>query len=126
MTDERIRVSPAIAYREGLAAGRLCYQRCGSCRLVVFFPRVVCPHCGGDHLEWEDSNGTGTIYSTTTTRSRAGDYNIALIDLDEGFRMMCTVRDEVRHEVRIGERVVAVVPVGTTAESLSFRRTASS
>jgi len=66
----------------------------------------------------------GTIYSTTTTRSRDGDRNIALIDLDEGFRMMCTVRDEIEHEVRVGEQVVAVIPIGTTAESLSFRRRA--
>ena len=49
-----------------------------------------------------------------------------LIDLDEGFRMMCTVRDDLDADVRIGDRVVAVVPPGTTAESLAFRRSEES
>jgi len=126
MSEQRIAVSPATAYAEGLAEGRLRYQRCEDCGRAVFYPRVVCPHCGSEALAWHDSAGLGTVYSTTTTRSRSGDYNVALIDLDEGFRMMCTVRDEHDEEVRIGERVEAVVPAGTTAESLFFRRTAAS
>ncbi len=126
MTGGRIEVSPATVYLEGLEAGRLRYQRCANCGEAVFFPRVACPHCGSDRLEWADSAGAGTVYSTTTTRSRTGDYNVALIDLDEGFRMMCTVRDDLGGEVRIGERVHAVLPPGTTAESLSFRRGADS
>jgi uncharacterized OB-fold protein len=125
MTD-RLETSPATVYNDGLASGRLRYQRCGNCGKAVFFPRVACPHCGTARLEWADSAGVGTVYSTTTTRSRSGDYNVALIDLDEGFRMMCTVRDDLDREIRIDDRVVAVVPPGTTAESLSFRRTAQS
>lgn len=122
MNDPSRMVSPIETYREGLRAGRLRYQRCETCTSAVFFPRVVCPHCGSDRLDWLDSEGTGRIYSTTTTRSRSGDYNVSLIDLDEGFRMMCTVSDEIEHEPRIGERVSAVVPKGTTAETLVFSR----
>ncbi len=118
-----LEVSPAAVYGQGLAAGSLRYQRCGSCGRAVFYPRVGCPHCGSAHLAWETSAGSGTVYSTTTTRSRSGDYNVALIDLDEGYRMMCTVRDDIAGDPRIGDRVVAVVPPGTTAETLSFRRT---
>ncbi|GMA94657.1 hypothetical protein GCM10025881_14810 [Pseudolysinimonas kribbensis] len=70
--------------------------------------------------------GLGVVYSTTTTRSRSGDYNVALIDLDEGFRMMCTVRDAGDGQVRIGDRVRAIVPPGTTAETLEFSRIAES
>jgi uncharacterized OB-fold protein len=83
---------------------------------------MSCPHCGADRLIWQDSAGRGTVYSTTTTRSRSGDRNVALIDLGEGFRMMCTVRDECDHDVQIGDIVFAVVPQGTTAESLFFER----
>lgn len=113
----RLDVSPATTYAEGLAAGMLRYQRCTSCARAVFYPRVVCPHCGGSHLEWHRSAGRGTVYSTTTTRSRAGDYDVSLIDLDEGFRMMCTVTEPA---VRIGDRVEAVFDDG----ALSFRREA--
>ncbi|GAA2073519.1 OB-fold domain-containing protein [Pseudolysinimonas kribbensis] len=123
---ERIGISPAAVYAEGLVGGRLRYQRCTRCGHAVFFPRVVCPHCGDARLEWEDSAGSGVVYSTTTTRSRSGDYNVALIDLDEGFRMMCTVRDAGDGQVRIGDRVRAIVPPGTTAETLEFSRIAES
>lgn len=114
--------SPATVYAEGLAAGRLRFQRCEECGQAVFYPRVACPHCGSARLPWADSAGAGTVYSTTTTRSRSGDYDVSLIDLDEGYRMMGTVRDDLGREVRIGDRVVAVVPEGTTAETLRFRR----
>lgn len=124
MTGARIEISPATVYHEGLAAGLLRYQRCADCARAVFYPRVACPHCGSARLEWADSAGAGTVYSTTMTRSRSGDYNVALIDLDEGYRMMCTVRDDLDGEVLIGDRVAAVVPPGTTAETLSFRREA--
>ncbi len=126
MTADRLAASPATVYLDGLAAGRLSYQRCGSCDRAVFYPRVVCPHCGSVDLSWADSAGVGTVYSTTTTRSRSGDYDVSLIDLDEGFRMMCTVGDDLDAEVRIGDRVEAVVPIGTTAETLRFRRVEAS
>jgi uncharacterized OB-fold protein len=122
VSNERLDESPATIYRDGLLSGRLRYQRCGSCGAAVFYPRVACPHCGGIHLDWADSEGLGTIYSTTTTRSRTGDRTIVLVDLDEGFRMMCAV---VEDALRIGERVQAVMPQGTTAETLVFRRSAS-
>lgn len=114
--------SPAALYAEGLAGGLLRYQRCDDCARAVFYPRVACPHCGSARLTWAESSGRGTVYSTTTTRARSGSYDVSLIDLDEGFRMMCTVRDELGTEVRIGDRVVAVVQTGTTAETLHFRR----
>lgn len=119
---DRLQLSPAAVYRAGLEAGRLRYQRCAACDKAVFYPRVACPHCGSDRLEWADSSGAGTVYSTTTTRSRSGDYNVSLIDLDEGFRMMCTVRDDLEEPVRIGDRVTAVCGPGTTAETLAFAR----
>ena len=122
-TPQRLEVSPATVYAEGLAAGQLRYQRCENCGRAVFYPRVACPHCGEARLTWADSAGLGTVYSTTVTRSRAGDYNVALIDLDEGYRMMCTVTGD---DVRIDDRVVAVVPAGTTAETLFFRRAGES
>ncbi|WP_431311800.1 Zn-ribbon domain-containing OB-fold protein [Pseudolysinimonas kribbensis] len=56
---ERIGISPAAVYAEGLVGGRLRYQRCTRCGHAVFFPRVVCPHCGDARLEWEDSAGSG-------------------------------------------------------------------
>jgi len=53
--------------------------------------------------DWRESAGLGTVHSTTWVRPRDGEpRNIALVDLDEGFRMMSRVD---AGEVTIGLRV---------------------
>ena len=72
----------------------------------MFFPRVRCPYSGQDCLEWRLSAGTGTVYSTSVVYPRKGEpYNVALIDLDEGFRMMSRVEGADPAQVAIGQRV---------------------
>lgn len=97
--------SPRVTYDEGVAAGELRFQNCAACAKVVFYPRVMCPGCGGTDLEWKSSAGLGVVYSTTTVAERdADDYNVCLVDLDEGFRMMSTVLADAG-EIHIGDRV---------------------
>lgn len=98
--------APQAVFDEGVVAGELRFQRCRSCAAVVFYPRVLCPACGGTDLAWDRSAGRGVVYSTTTVRRRDGsDYDVSLVDMDEGFRMMSTVLGD-PEQVRIGERVV--------------------
>jgi uncharacterized OB-fold protein len=41
---------------------------------------------------WRVSTGNGTVHATTTVHPRDGEpYDVSLVDLDEGFRMMSTV-----------------------------------
>jgi hypothetical protein len=99
-------------YQAALNDGRFLIQRCNDCSRHVFYPRVVCPHCGGASLEWVEPKGTGVVYSTTTVRRKpdaGGDYDVSLIDLDEGVRMMSRVEGVPPAEVRIGMRVRAKV-----------------
>ncbi len=103
---------PDAAFHAALAEGRIEIQRCGDCARHVFFPRVLCPHCGGASLEWVEASGEGVVYSTTVVRQRperGGDHNVALIDLAEGVRMMSRVEGPAPHEVRIGMAVRAYV-----------------
>ncbi|HEY3683663.1 MAG TPA: OB-fold domain-containing protein [Streptosporangiaceae bacterium] len=104
--------SPAVAYREHLDRGELAYQACDACGRAVFYPRVLCPDCGSTQLTWRTSAGLGTVYATTALHPRDKDaYNVALVDLDEGFRMMSRVEELPAPDVRIGLRVrAAVVP----------------
>lgn len=98
--------APRALYRRYLEEGRLCFQRCGDCRQVVFAPRVLCPFCGCVRLEWEESGGRGTVYATTAVYHREGEpHNVVLVDLDEGFRMMSRVEDVPATKVAVGERV---------------------
>lgn len=88
-----------------LAQGRFVIPRCADCGRWHFFPRVLCPHCGSDALEWLAPSGRGTVYSTTTVRRKEGDYNVCLVDLDEGPRMMSRITGVAPNAVRIGMRV---------------------
>jgi len=97
--------APGAVYQAGLEAGELRYQHCGGCAAAVFPPRVLCPDCGSTDLAWRTSAGAGTVYSTTVVRGRDGAHNVALIDLDEGFRMMSRVEGGDPAAAAIGDRV---------------------
>lgn len=97
---------------EGCKEGKLMIQRCDDCGKHIFYPRIICPHCFSDRVQWVESKGTGTVYSYTIARRPGGPgfvddvpYVIALIDLDEGVRMMSTITDVDVDSVRIGQRV---------------------
>ncbi len=99
-------VSPLAAYIAFLERGELGYQFSPSANMAVFYPRVIAPRTGEADLEWRVSKGLGTVYATTVVHQQKGDpYNVALIDVDEGFRMMSRVEDIAAREVRIGMRV---------------------
>jgi hypothetical protein len=98
--------SPLGVYLEHLGKGGLAYQFSPDANAAVFYPRVICPTTGSDNLQWRVSKGLGTVYATTVVTPQKGDpYNVALIDLDEGFRLMSRVEDIAPLDVCIGMRV---------------------
>ena len=97
---------PAWVYRRYLESGVLGFQRCVRCGAALFYPRVLCSLCGGNDLTWETSSGRGVIYATTAVYRRDGDpYNVVLVDLEEGFRMMSRVEGVPAERVEVGARV---------------------
>ncbi len=103
---DRIAQSPLAIYQQHLDKGELAYQWSPEANRAVFYPRVICPHTGSNRLEWRVSAGLGTVYATTVTHPRDGaSYNVALIDVDEGFRLMSRVEDIAPEAVKIGMRV---------------------
>jgi uncharacterized OB-fold protein len=99
-------------YWERTKAGELAVQRCSSCGEFVFYPRAMCPHCHSADLTWQVSAGHGTVYSYTVSRRAASPefeamvpYVVALIDLDEGFRMMSNIVGTDALGARCGDRV---------------------
>src|SRR5450755_1663226 len=97
--------SPNGTFVEHCCRGELAYQVETATGKAVFYPRVTAPGSGGG-LEWRVSCGLGTVYATTAVANRnAPAHNVALIDLDEGFRMMSRVADIDAMAVRIGMRV---------------------
>ena len=83
---------------EGAKRHELLIQKCKDCKKYVFYPKLVCPFCLSGNLEWIRASGHGKIYSYSVINSYqpkafADDvpYVIAIIELDEGVRMMSNI-----------------------------------
>lgn len=104
--------SDSRPYWEGLTQGELRIQRCDSCSKAVFYPRSICPHCFADRLSWIVASGKGTIYSYTVAHQAFGSFAadapfvVALIELEEGVRMMSRLLDAPRARVTVGAAVM--------------------
>ena len=110
--------SPEAAYRAALEAGRFQIQQCSACSAYAFPPRVICPDCGSGALEWKEAQGKGTVHSCTVVNrkpDRGGPYNVVLVDLAEGVRMMS-------HVAGFGDREVPLdLPVRAEIEPDTHR-----
>lgn len=130
MNDHAVsRPAPAArVYAEALAEGQFRIQRCRACGSAIFYPRELCPECGAGELDWFAPSGRGTVHATTTVRRKpeaGGDYNVALIDLEEGPRLMSRVEGIAAEAVRIGLPVQARVAVTEGEGLLLFDAVAS-
>lgn len=112
------RAGPETEYLAHLRADRFMIQRSRSTGRHVFYPRVAAPGTGERDLEWVEASGLGTVYSITVSRSREGAYNVALIDLAEGPRMMSRV--ESVETLPIGASVLARIAVIADEPAIVF------
>jgi uncharacterized OB-fold protein len=89
--------SPASRpYWEAAGRGELVYQRCDGCGTVALRPATICGGCLSRSLSWARSAGTGALYSWTVVwrpqhPSFTAPYAPAIVELDEGWRMISAV-----------------------------------
>jgi len=95
----------------GAKNGKLMIQRCAACERTQFYPRFFCTACAGD-VEWIEASGRGSVYTHTIVRQNATPpfdtlvpYVLAMIDLEEGVRMMGNVVGVPVDDVGIGMAV---------------------
>src|SRR5271154_1221967 len=112
--------APRVTFESYLKKGEIRLQICAACGRQIFFPRTLCPFCGGDRLEWRRVSGHASVYSTTIVRQkpeRGGDYNISVVEFSEGARMLSRVDGVAPAEVQIGMSVEAgVVEIGGASQ----------
>lgn len=85
-------------YWEGARERKLLIRKCLACDGMHFLPRLLCPECWSDRLEWIEAEGSGVVHSVSVVR-RASDpafasrvpYVLALIELKEGPRMLANI-----------------------------------
>ena len=105
----------SMPFWEAAKAHRLMYQRCRLCGTQVFYPRDICPgaQCFGvGTLDWVESSGRGAVYSFTISYQPAHPgfredvpYVLAIIELEEGWRMNSNIVDIDLSEIEIGMAV---------------------
>lgn len=103
----------AVPWWKAAGEGRLLFQRCPSCAHAQFYPRALCTHCAATP-EWQEASGRGKVHTFTVVRQMGAKpfrerlpYVVAMIELEEGVRMMTNVTDCPVEEVRIGMAVEA-------------------
>ena len=95
-------------YWTATTRGELLIQYCPACDRFEFYPRPFCRQCAGE-LTWRPASGRGTVYSFTVVRQsrtppfdQLVPYVVALVDLDEGPRMMTNVVGCGFDQLRVG------------------------
>ena len=101
------------AWWDATADGRLLVKRCGSCGRAHFYPRPFCPHCWSDEVEWEEASGRATLYTYSIVRRNdlppfpdRVPYVAAVVDLEEGPRMMTNVEGCDEADLAIGMSLI--------------------
>lgn len=99
-------------YWRSALEGRLEIQHCRSCARHQFYPRRFCTRCLSDQIEWVQASGRGRIYTYTVCHVAAHPafesrvpYAIAMIELDEGVRMLAGIVDSDLGRLAVGAPV---------------------
>ncbi len=115
LTDPARTVRPSINrdnayFFEGTSAGELRIQRCNACGALRHPPGPVCPECHAMDRGYVLAAGTGRIYSfiehhAPQVPGKKLPLMLAVVELDEGVRMIGELRGTTIDEVAIGQRV---------------------
>ena len=111
---------------DGCRRGALVLPWCRACGAAHFFPRDFCPRCLSPELEWRPASGRGQVWSHSTVRlsfwGRAFDdalpYVVAIVELDEGVRLVSNVVGCLPEQVHIGLPVEVVFDAVTPEVTL--------
>jgi len=99
---------------EGTAKGELRFQVCEDCGNKMFPARLYCTNCMSQNIGWSKASGKGSVYSYSVAyeypparvaKFLSTPYIIALVDLQEGVRMMTNLVECNPEDVKIGMRV---------------------
>ena len=97
---------------KGCAEERLVVPWCGDCHRFHFYPRRFCPYCDARDIEWREASGDGTVYSFAVVQkpiekafSSLVPYVIAIVELEEGIRMLSHVVDVDPADMQCGMHV---------------------
>jgi uncharacterized protein len=94
---------------DGLRDGRLLIKHCTACGAFHYYPRPFCPSCWSDDVEWYEASGRATVYTYSTVYVNdlppfgpQVPYVAAVVELEEGPRMMTRLVDCTKDDITLG------------------------
>lgn len=93
---------------------KLHFQKCTSCETILHPPRPVCYNCRGFEMDWVEAPTKGVIYSFVVYHRGVHPgfelpYEIVLVELENGQRIVSNMIDCTPDEIYIGMPVEVVV-----------------
>lgn len=117
---------------DGLRHERICIQQCKACESFIFYPRLLCPFCGGEP-GWREVSGRASLYTFTLAQAPvspdfedAGPLLLAIAELEEGVRIPTTLVDAGPEQVSIGMALEPVFDHATFGDITLLRYRAAS
>ncbi|MBE13234.1 MAG: hypothetical protein CL744_06535 [Chloroflexi bacterium] len=119
MTTQYQKPTPEIndenrAFWEGCRQGELRVQKCSNCGHIRHLS-PACPQCLKAEHEWVAASGRGTVYSWIVVHQRYNrafeedlPYNVTIVELDEGPRMVTSLVDVENQDIKAGTLVEVV------------------
>lgn len=101
----------SAAFWQGTREGRLMLQYCTQAGRFQHFPRPVSLYSGRRTLTWKEVSGQGRIYAHTVLRTPGLGADgrlpcaLALVELDEGVRILANLLGTEPGRVKVGDRV---------------------
>lgn len=99
----------SLPFWQGAQEGRLLITRCGDCGKATYYPRPFCPSCWSEQIAWEQASGRATLYTYSVVHQNdlppfpeRVPYVAAVVDLEEGPRMMTNVVECPLEDLRVG------------------------
>jgi uncharacterized protein len=119
-------------YWDAARERRLLVKQCRACGRMHFYPRPFCPHCWSDEVDWVEASGKATLYTYSIVRrndlppfGERVPYVAAVVDLEEGPRMLTNVVDCDEDALRIGMALEVDFRVETDEVTVPVFRPAS-
>ena len=114
---------------DGLKEGKFLLRHCNACGTDHYYPRPFCPSCWSDDVSWKEASGRGKVYTYSVVHvndlppfNERVPYVAAIVELDEGPRLMTNIEgvpfDELRADMAV---VVEYKPISDDVTIPVFR-----
>ncbi len=97
--------SAALRFYDELQNDRFVTTRCKRCALVFFPPRIICPDCLGEKIEWVRLSGRGRLYAFTQQHQSLAHSKpqvVGIVDLEGARGRIFSIIDAPWEELEIG------------------------